>query len=83
MGLERGGDNLSREMADIHYKEQTMTGNDAASYIAYPALFGLDSLGTSFCDNCFIYPITPSTPMATNADAFASRGLKNVFGQVG
>lgn len=47
MGLERGGDNLSREMADIHYKEQTMTGNDAASYIAYPAFFGLDSLGTS------------------------------------
>lgn len=36
-----------------------------------------------FCDNCFIYPITPSTPMATNVDAFASRGLKNVFGQVG
>ena len=36
-----------------------------------------------FCDNCFIYPITPSTPMATNADAYASRGVKNVFGQVG
>ena len=36
-----------------------------------------------FSDNCFIYPITPSTPMATNADAYASRGVKNVFGQVG
>ena len=36
-----------------------------------------------FCDNCFIYPITPSTPMATNCDAYASRGMKNVFGQVG
>ena len=34
-------------MADIHYKEQTMTGNDAASYIAYLVLFWFDSIDTS------------------------------------
>lgn len=30
-----------------------------------------------------IYPITPSTPMANNADTYASKGMKNLFGQVG
>ena len=72
-------------MPEVHYKNQTVTGNDAASYVAYVPPMGVSVFPYryQFCDNCFIYPITPSTPMATNCDAYASRGMKNVFGQVG
>ena len=53
-------------------KKKSMDANNAAAWVSY-----------AFTEVAGIYPITPSTPMATNADAFASRGLKNVFGQVG
>ena len=53
-------------------KMKTMKGNAAAAYVSY-----------AFTEVAAIYPITPSTPMATNCDAYASRGMKNVFGQVG
>ena len=51
---------------------KSMDGNNAAAYVSY-----------AFTEVGGIYPITPSTPMATNVDAYASRGMKNVFGQVG
>ncbi|KAK8809827.1 hypothetical protein WA158_000770 [Blastocystis sp. Blastoise] len=64
--------NTIQTMVDIKYKYQTLTGNDAAAYVAY-----------QWTDNAMIYPITPSTPMATNADAYSAAGVKNLFGQVG
>lgn len=51
-------------------KTKTMDGNMAASYISY-----------AFTDVSAIYPITPSTTMGENVDEWASKGVKNVFGQ--
>ena len=31
---------------------------------------------------CAIYPITPSSPMGEHADAYSSKGMKNIFGDV-
>ena len=44
-------------------------GNGAASRIAY-----------LFSEVCSIYPITPSSPMASNIDSLANTDLKNIFG---
>ena len=49
---------------------KTMDGNEAAAHIAY-----------AFSDIACIYPITPSSPMAEKADAWAAHGRKNIFGQ--
>ena len=46
-----------------------MDGNEAASYISY-----------AFTETAAIYPITPSSPMATHVDEWAANGLKNIFG---
>lgn len=51
-------------------KTQTMTGNNAASYVAY-----------AFTDVAAIYPITPSSDMAELVDSWAANGRKNIFGQ--
>lgn len=51
-------------------KTQTMTGNNAASYVAY-----------AFTDVAAIYPITPSSDMAELVDSWAANGKKNIFGQ--
>ena len=51
-------------------KMQTIDGNEAASYVAY-----------AFSEVAAIYPITPSSPMAEYADAWAAKGKKNMFGQ--
>ncbi len=48
----------------------TTDGNTAAASSAY-----------ALSEMAFIYPITPSSPMAENVDAWASAGKKNVFGQ--
>ena len=48
----------------------TMDGNEAAAYMAYP-----------FTEIAAIYPITPSSPMATLTDKWAAGGRKNMFGQ--
>ncbi len=50
---------------------RTMDGNGAAAHIAY-----------AFTDVAAIYPITPSSNMAENVDEMASKGQKNLFGQV-
>ncbi|MBQ7466708.1 MAG: pyruvate:ferredoxin (flavodoxin) oxidoreductase [Clostridia bacterium] len=47
----------------------TTDGNTAAASSAY-----------ALSEMAFIYPITPSSPMAENVDAWASAGKKNVFG---
>ena len=52
-------------------KKVTIDGNFAASNIAY-----------LMNDSAFIYPITPSSPMAENCDIFAYNQTKNVFGNV-
>ena len=50
---------------------QSFDGNQAAAYVSY-----------ALSDVAFIFPITPSSPMAENCDVWASQGRKNVFGQV-
>jgi pyruvate-ferredoxin/flavodoxin oxidoreductase len=51
-------------------KMKTMDGNNAAAYIAY-----------ALSDNAAIYPITPSSVMAEEAEEWAAKGVKNIFGQ--
>ncbi len=48
----------------------TVDGNTATANIAY-----------LLSDCAMIYPITPSSPMAENIDAWASAGKKNLFGE--
>ena len=48
----------------------TIDGNYAASYVAY-----------AFSEVAAIYPITPSSPMGEYADEWASKNLKNMFGE--
>ena len=48
----------------------TMDGNEAAAYMAYP-----------FTEVAAIYPITPSSPMATLTDKWSAEGRKNIFDQ--
>ncbi len=51
-------------------KKMTIDGNTAAAHIAY-----------ALSEVAAIYPITPSSPMAENADEWATAGRKNIFGQ--
>ena len=50
--------------------KKTMDGNEAAAYASY-----------AFTEVATIYPITPSSPMAEHVDAWAAKGMKNMFGQ--
>jgi len=50
---------------------QTMDGNTAAAYVSY-----------AFTEVAGIYPITPSSAMAEETDAWAAGGKTNMFGQV-
>lgn len=47
----------------------SMDGNTAAAHVAY-----------AFTEVASIYPITPSSPMAENAEAWSAQGKKNIFG---
>jgi len=49
---------------------KSMDGNTAATHVAY-----------AFSEVAAIYPITPSSGMGELADAWAAKGLKNIFGQ--
>jgi pyruvate-ferredoxin/flavodoxin oxidoreductase len=49
--------------------KKTVDGNNACSKIAY-----------LFSEICSIYPITPSSPMASNVDLLTNTDLKNIFG---
>ena len=51
-------------------KMVTIDGNTAAAHVAY-----------AYSEVAAIYPITPSSPMGENADEWASRGQKNLFGR--
>jgi len=51
-------------------KMQTIDGNYAASYVAY-----------AFSEVAAIFPITPSSPMGEYADEWASKQMKNMFGE--
>lgn len=48
----------------------TVDGNEAAAQMAYP-----------FTEIAAIYPITPSSSMATLTDQWSAKGRKNLFGQ--
>ncbi|KYC44467.1 MAG: hydrogenase subunit EhaP [Candidatus Methanofastidiosum methylothiophilum] len=52
-------------------KMKSMDGNNAAAYVSY-----------AFTEVAAIYPITPSSTMAEYVDEWASKGEKNMFGQV-
>lgn len=52
-------------------KQVTIDGNEAASYVAYKTN-----------EVIAIYPITPSSNMGENADAWAAVGEKNIWGVV-
>ncbi len=47
----------------------SMDGNTAAAHVSY-----------AFTEVASIYPITPSSPMAENAEAWSAQGKKNIFG---
>jgi len=49
----------------------TIDGNEAAAYIAYRVN-----------EVCAIYPITPSSTMAELADEWASKGVRNIWGNI-
>lgn len=51
-------------------ERKTMDGNTAAAHVAY-----------AFSEVAAIYPITPSSVMAENVDAWASVNRKNIFGE--
>ena len=51
-------------------KMMTMDGNQAAAHVAY-----------AFTEVAGIFPITPSSPMAEHVDAWAAKGMKNIFGE--
>ena len=48
----------------------TVDGNGATSHVAY-----------EFTEVAAIYPITPSSPMATKTDQWSANGRENMFGQ--
>lgn len=50
-------------------KYLSMDGNTAAAHVSY-----------AFSEVASIYPITPSSPMAENAETWAAQGKKNIFG---
>lgn len=51
-------------------KQETMDGNQAASYAAY-----------AMTEVASIFPITPSTAMAESVDEWSAAGKQNIFGQ--
>lgn len=50
---------------------QTFNGNHSAAHVAF-----------ALSEGAAIYPITPSSDMAEFCDAWASKGMKNIFGTV-
>jgi pyruvate-ferredoxin/flavodoxin oxidoreductase len=58
-------------MANKNKLVATIDGNEAAAYVAYRVN-----------EVCAIYPITPSSTMAELADEWASKGTKNIWGNV-
>lgn len=55
----------------IKNKMKTLDGNEAVANVAY-----------SVTEASIIYPITPSSPMGEFADEWASKGRKNIWGDI-
>ena len=51
--------------------KKIVDGNTACSRTAY-----------LFSEICSIYPITPSSPMASNIDSLTNTGLLNLFNEI-
>ncbi len=64
-------DEKMQAMTDNENTIATIDGNEAAAYVAYRVN-----------EVCAIYPITPSSTMAELADEWASKGLKNIWGNI-
>ncbi len=58
-------------MPDKNKMIATLDGNEAAAYVAF-----------RINEVCAIYPITPSSTMAELADEWASKGMKNIWGNI-
>lgn len=58
-------------MSNKNKSVATIDGNEAAAYVAYRVN-----------EVCAIYPITPSSTMAELADEWASKGIRNIWGNV-
>ncbi len=71
--LAAAGAQLSRQEAPgvARPKKVTVDGNEATAYVAYKTN-----------ELIAIYPITPSSPMAECADAWAAGGVTNIWGSV-
>jgi len=52
-------------------EKRALEGNEAVARVAY-----------SVSEICSIYPITPSSPMAEQADVWSAGGVENIWGQV-
>ncbi|MDJ0918567.1 MAG: pyruvate:ferredoxin (flavodoxin) oxidoreductase [Woeseiaceae bacterium] len=52
-------------------EKRAMEGNEAVARVAY-----------SVSEICSIYPITPSSPMAEQADVWSAAGKENIWGQI-
>ena len=50
---------------------RALDGNEAVARVAY-----------AVSEICSIYPITPSSPMAENADVWSADGKPNIWGKV-
>ncbi len=61
----------TQRAADVKRKTVTVDGNEATAYVAYKTN-----------ELIAIYPITPSSPMAEFADAWAARGVTNIWGSI-
>ncbi len=61
----------NKEVEIMKKTMQTIDGNTAATHVAY-----------AMSEVAAIYPITPSSPLGEIADTWASKGRKNIFGQV-
>jgi len=66
---------MARQQATMEMKNnkkkavmKSIDGNTAAAHVAY-----------AFSDVAAIYPITPSSPMGEEVDAWAAHGRKNIF----
>ena len=58
-------------MPDTQPMIATLDGNEATAYVAFRVN-----------EVCAIYPITPSSTMAELADEWASKGMKNIWGNI-
>lgn len=60
-----------KKTAGVIMQRKTIDGNGAAAYVSY-----------AMSELAFIYPITPSSPMAEQADIWAAQNTPNLFNNV-